>query len=70
MQQVRLWEVVSERELREMSGASINSESRLEGLLVSEISLLDPDLLVMGTPTRTSFGGEIDILSPIEPTTP
>ncbi len=70
MQQVRLWEVVSDRELREMSGASIDSESRLEGLLVSEISLLDPDLLVIGTRIRTSFGGEIDILSPIEPATP
>ena len=53
-----------------MSSASIDSESRLEGLLVSEISLLDPDLLVMGTRMRTSFGGEIDILSPIEPATP
>ena len=48
MQQVRLWEVISDRELRERSSASIDSESRLEGLLVSEISLLDPDLLVIG----------------------
>ena len=62
MQQVRLWEVVSDGELREISSASIDFESRLEGWLESEISLLDPDLLVIGKQVRTSFGGAIDLL--------
>lgn len=62
MQQVRLWEVVSDLELREISSASIDFESRLEGWLESEISLLDPDLLVIGKQVRTSFGGTIDLL--------
>ena len=62
MQQVRLWEVISNQELREISGTSIDFESRLEAWLESEISLLDPDLLVIGKQVRTNFGGAIDLL--------
>ena len=62
MQQVRLWEVVSDRELREVPSNQINLEKRLEDWLVTDISVLDPDLLVIGRQVPTDFGGTIDLL--------
>ena len=62
MQQVRLWEVVSDRELREIPSNQINLEERLEDWLATDISVLDPNLLVIGRQVRTDFGGTIDLL--------
>ena len=62
MQKVRLWEVVSDRELHEIPSNEINLEERLEGWLASDISALDPNLLVIGKQVRTDFGGVIDLL--------
>ena len=62
MQQVRLWEVISDRGLREVPSSQINLEERLEEWLVSDISILDPNLLVIGKQVGTDFGGIIDLL--------
>ena len=62
MQQVRLWEVVSDRELHEIPSNQINLEERLEDWLATDISVLDPNLLVIGRQVRTDFGGTIDLL--------
>ncbi len=62
MQRVRLWEVISDQQLEEIGSTSIDFESRLEGWLESDISVLDPDLLVIGKQVPTDFGGAIDLL--------
>lgn len=61
MQKVRLWEVVSDK-LHEIPSNEINLEERLEDWLAADISILDPDLLVIGRQVRTDFGGMIDLL--------
>ena len=62
LQKIRLWEVISDSELQEIPGKGISLEERLEGWLASDISALDPDLLVIGKQVRTDFGGVIDLL--------
>ncbi len=62
MQQVRLWEVISDKELHEIPSNEVNLEERLEGWLASDISVLDPNLLVIGKQVRTDFEGVIDLL--------
>ena len=61
-QQVRMWEVTPEDSLVEIASPGINEEKRLERWLESDISMLDPDLLVIGRQVRTPFGGSIDLL--------
>ena len=62
MQRVCLWEVVSDQKLHEIPSNQINLEERLEGWLASDISVLDPNLLVIGKQVRTDFRGVIDLL--------
>ena len=62
MQQVHLWEVVSDRELHEIPSGQISLEERLEDWLANDISVLDPSLLVIGRQVRTDFAGAIDLL--------
>ena len=62
MQQVHLWEVVSDKELHEIPSNQISLEERLEDWLVSDISVLDPNLLVIGRQARTDFAKAIDLL--------
>lgn len=62
MQKVRLWEVLSETELQEIPSNEISLEERLEDWLATDISVLDPNLLVIGRQVLTDFGGIIDLL--------
>ena len=62
MQEVRLWEVVSGKTLREISGSQISLEDQLEDWLANDISLLDPNLLVIGRQVHTDFGKVMDLL--------
>ncbi len=62
MQQVRLWEVASDNELHEIPSNQISLEERLEDWLATNISVLDPSLLVIGRQVRTDFAGVIDLL--------
>ena len=61
-QKIRMWEITTQNTLAEISSTGINLEERLEDWLESDISMLDPDLLVIGRQVRTGFGGEIDLL--------
>ncbi len=62
MTQVRLWEVISDQELDEIHSHPIPLEERLEAWLIYDISVLDPNLLVIGRQVGTGFGKEIDLL--------
>ena len=62
MQQVHLWEVISDKKLHEIPSDQINLEERLEDWLATDISVLDPNLLVIGRQVRTDFGGALDLL--------
>ena len=62
MQQVRLWEITSERKLSEIPARYSGLEQWLEDWLSSEISVIDPGLMVIGRQVRTVFGGVIDLL--------
>ncbi len=62
MQQVRLWEVVSDAKLHKISSDQISLEERLEEWLANDISVLAPELLVIGRQVRTDFAGTIDLL--------
>ena len=61
-QQIRIWEISHEDTLVEVESAKINLESRLENWLKNDISVLDPNLLVIGQQVTTDFGGKIDLL--------
>ena len=62
MQQVRLWEISQDRKLVEIAAETIGLEEWIEDWLESDISALDPDLMVIGRQVHTSFGGVIDLL--------
>ena len=61
-QKIRMWGIMPQNTLSEIYSKEISLEERLEDWLESDISMLDPDLLVIGRQVRTSFGGEIDLL--------
>ena len=62
MQQVRLWEITADRKLSEIPARYASLEQWIEDWLANDISVLDPDLLVIGRQVRTSFGGAVDLL--------
>jgi Endonuclease NucS C-terminal domain len=59
---VHLWRIGPDEQLIEISRAPLDLESRLQEWLARDISVLDPDLLVIGREVETDFGGFIDIL--------
>ena len=61
-QKIRMWEITPQNTPSEISSNEINLEEQLEDWLASDISMLDPGLLVIGRQVRTSFGGELDLL--------
>jgi hypothetical protein len=61
-EEVRLWRIEGEDKLREYQRGSLKLESRLEAWLAEDISLLSPDLTVIGRQVETTFGGFIDLL--------
>ena len=62
MQKIRLWEISPDQKLAELTSNQISLEERLEDWLASDISVLDPNLLVIGRQVDTDFGGTIDLL--------
>ncbi len=62
MQKIRLWEISPDQKLAELTTNQISLEERLEDWLASDISVLDPNLLVIGRQVNTDFGGAIDLL--------
>ena len=62
MQKIRIWEITSDQRLAEMATNQIPLEERLEDWLESDISVLDPNLMVIGRQVTTDHGGTIDLL--------
>ncbi len=62
MQQVRLWEITPERRLAEIPARYSGLEQWLEDWLASDISALDPSLMVIGRQVLTGFRGFVDLL--------
>ena len=62
MQQVRIWEITADRKLSEIPARYASLEQWIEEWLANDISVLDPNLLVIGRQVRTSFGGAVDLL--------
>jgi hypothetical protein len=60
--EVRLWRILQDENLAEVKRVSLDLESRLQEWLARDISILDPNLLVIGREVETDFGGFIDIL--------
>ncbi len=60
--EVRLWQVGPDEQLKEVQRESLDLEARLQGWLARDISILDPRLLVIGREVPTDFGGYVDLL--------
>ena len=60
--QIRMWEVTGGNTPIEIGRDEINLEERLQDWLEEDISMLDPDLLVIGREVLTIYGGKIDLL--------
>ena len=60
--EVRLWRIGPDDNLSEIQRASLDLEVRLQEWLARDISILDPELLVIGREVETDFGGYMDLL--------
>ncbi len=61
-EEVRLWKVTSSDDLQDCPRSTLNLESRIETWIAKDISILAPDLLVIGEQVQTGYGGVIDLL--------
>ncbi|MEH2346741.1 MAG: endonuclease NucS domain-containing protein [Nostoc sp.] len=59
---LKIWEVSAEDKLTEIVKTKLNLEARLEKWLERDISILSPDLLVIGRQVATDYNGIIDLL--------
>lgn len=62
IQKIKLWEITPDQKLVEITSNQIPLEARLEDWLESDISVLDPNLLVIRRQVDTDYGGTIDLL--------
>ncbi|MFH1625782.1 MAG: endonuclease NucS domain-containing protein [Pseudomonadota bacterium] len=61
-QDVKVWEIIDRKTLKEISKSKLDLEERLEDWLGKDISIISNDLLVIGRQVETGFGGVIDLL--------
>ena len=59
--EVAIWRIDAKVEPISFSG--IDYEARLQQIIADDISIVDPDLMVIGREVTTSYGGRIDILA-------
>ncbi|MEH2144969.1 hypothetical protein [Nostoc sp.] len=59
---LKIWEVSAEDKLTEIIKTKLNLEARLEKWLERDISILSPDLLIIGRQVATDYNGIIDLL--------
>lgn len=60
--EVGVWRV-NNGEPERLRFTSIEAESRLEDILKSDIGILDPTLMLIGSQVQTDYGGRIDLLA-------
>jgi hypothetical protein len=61
-EEVRIWQVDNQDALREIKRSKLDLEARIEKWISSDISLLSPDLLIIGEQVPTASGNFIDLL--------
>ena len=61
-EEVRIWEIGLGDKLTEIERSKLNLEERIEAWLIQDISVLWPDLMVIGEQVETDFGKFIDLL--------
>jgi hypothetical protein len=59
---IRIWEILEENNLRELTKSKLDLEERIEAWLEKDISIISKDLLIIGRQIETDFGGIIDLL--------
>ncbi len=59
--ETEIWRI--EKDLSPLSLTGIDLEKRLQDIIASDISIVDPGLMVIGREVPTAFGGFIDILA-------
>src|ERR1035441_1455461 len=60
--EVRIWQVEKNDSLTAIDRSPLDLEKRIEKWIVSDISVLSPDLLIIGEQVATAFGKYIDLL--------
>lgn len=61
-QDIRIWDVSSTGKLSEIKKSKLDFEQRIQDWLEQDISIISPNLLVIGTEVQTDYGGFIDLL--------
>lgn len=61
-EEIRIWQIINNDDFKELEVAKLDFESRLETLLLKDISFISDDLMVIGKQVRTDYNGIIDIL--------
>jgi len=61
-EEVRIWQVDKADALTEIKRSSLDREERIEEWIISDASLLSPDLLIIGEQVETASGNYIDLL--------
>jgi hypothetical protein len=59
-EEVRIWPVDKSDALTEIKRSKLDREARIEKWISSDISLLSPDLLIIGEQVETASGNFID----------
>lgn len=59
--EVGIWKIGED--LRPMSLGGMDYEERLQEIIASDLSIIDPSLMIIGREVSTGFGGRIDILA-------
>jgi hypothetical protein len=61
-EEVRIWQVDKADVLTEIRRSRLDLEERIEKWIISDVSLLSPDLLIIGQQVETASGNFIDLL--------
>lgn len=61
-EEVRIWQVEKTDTLTEIKRSRLDLEKRIEKWIISDVSLLSPDLLIIGEQVETASGNFIDLL--------
>ena len=62
IQQVGIWVITADRKLPEIPARHASLEEWIKDWLADDISVLDPNLLVISRQVRTSFGGLVGLI--------
>jgi hypothetical protein len=60
--EIRVWQVDKAGALTEIKRSRLDSEARIEKWIITDVSVLSPDLLIIGEQVETASGGYIDLL--------